>query len=355
MESNIFKNAYDAIHSAIMAKLESGTINTEDAPNAIKELCRNEIENISEQLFATIINSHRENLKLRKKIHDGFLKRLHGDWGRGFDLMETYIASSGELACGFMRSDAWEINELNGVLLRLHGRACQVTSEVLVLMRNGFADGAYARWRTLHEIAVTCLFLNKHGTEAARRYVAANAVESYKMALKFVSCHKKTGCEIPDNNTMTCLKNNCDKVKKEYGDEISEQYGWASPYIGIKRPNFSHIEENVDLEHFRKNYGLASNNVHGNIKGLTSRISLLDDTDVILAGPSNSGFVEPGHSAAISLLQVNVALLKYEPLTLAIYITLLMKICTKIGEYLLESHGKILEKHKKNGMIIGQF
>ncbi len=58
------------------------------------------------------------------------------------------------------------------VLTRLHARACQISSEILVLLSGGFADGAMARWRTLHEIAVTTFFVARHGEPVAERYIA---------------------------------------------------------------------------------------------------------------------------------------------------------------------------------------
>ena len=48
------------------------------------------------------------------------------------------------------------------LLIRLV-RACQVTDEIICLLENGFADGAMARWRTLHEIAVVAVVISQHG------------------------------------------------------------------------------------------------------------------------------------------------------------------------------------------------
>ena len=35
---------------------------------------------------------------------------------------------------------------------QLHGRACQQYLEVLCLLKSGFADGAFARWRSMYEL-----------------------------------------------------------------------------------------------------------------------------------------------------------------------------------------------------------
>jgi len=65
-------------------------------------------------------------------------------------------------------------------MLRLHIRACQVTNEIIILLENGYADGAMARWRTLHEIATVAAVIAKFGDELAERYVHYQIVESTK-------------------------------------------------------------------------------------------------------------------------------------------------------------------------------
>src|SRR5208282_6072349 len=71
------------------------------------------------------------------------------------------------------------------VLTRLHARSCQIASEVLSLLLAGHADGAMARWRSLHEISVVCSFISKHGNELAERYLLHQCVESYKAAAQY--------------------------------------------------------------------------------------------------------------------------------------------------------------------------
>ena len=51
------------------------------------------------------------------------------------------------------------------VQTRLHARACQIAREVLTLLYAGFAEGAMARWRALHELAV----LSQNSTLVLRR------------------------------------------------------------------------------------------------------------------------------------------------------------------------------------------
>lgn len=49
------------------------------------------------------------------------------------------------------------------LVVRHHARACHIANEILCLLKNGFADAAQARWRALHEVAATAMFIAKHG------------------------------------------------------------------------------------------------------------------------------------------------------------------------------------------------
>ncbi len=85
----------------------------------------------------------------------------------------------------FNDDDAKEGDFVFDVVIRLHARACQIASEVLKLLKSGFADGAHARWRSLHEVAVVALFIHKHGNDVAEKYLLHDVVESYRAATQY--------------------------------------------------------------------------------------------------------------------------------------------------------------------------
>src|SRR5207244_4451291 len=70
-------------------------------------------------------------------------------------------------------------------LVRLQGGAVRVAGEVYTLMLSGYASGAHARWRTLHEIAVVALFIAQEDKKTAERYVYHRFVKSHEDALKY--------------------------------------------------------------------------------------------------------------------------------------------------------------------------
>ena len=104
------------------------------------------------------------------------------------------------------------------------------------------------------------------------------------------------------------------KLVARFGESFKKNYGWAASALGKERPTIVDIEESVDLKHLRPYYGMASDNTHANAHGAYYRLgSSLETNEVLLAGPSNMGLANPGHSTAISLCQVTTALLTTKP------------------------------------------
>lgn len=94
----------------------------------------------------------------RHQIRSGFLARQREKWGKPLDLLfmlvEAARESGEEYAATFQKVAEAEQDFRFLALCKLHARACLVASEVHWLLEGGFASGAMARWRTLHEIAV---------------------------------------------------------------------------------------------------------------------------------------------------------------------------------------------------------
>ncbi len=200
------------------------------------------------------------------------------------------------------------------VQTRLHARACQVAREVLTLLSAGFAEGAIARWRTLHEVAVVSFFIG--GDEnLAERYWLHEAVESRRAAHEYRRNTARLGLEPMTELEIAELDEDVASLNKRFGSEYSGQYGWAASKLRSTRAKvtFGQIEEVAKLHHLRLYYRLASHTVHANPKGAFYRLGLLDQSAVLLAGPSDYGLADPGQNTAISLAQVTSALATLEP------------------------------------------
>ena len=100
----------------------------------------------------------RAALKKEREDRSGFEARNFQRWKRGFDALEFFCGVAHEVGSAFNTTFRSEVKAQQDhrfeALTHLHARAILVTEEVLCLLRGGFPDGALARWRSLHEIAV---------------------------------------------------------------------------------------------------------------------------------------------------------------------------------------------------------
>src|SRR5258708_2004388 len=166
-----------------------------------------------------------------------------------------------------------------------------------------------ARQRTLHELAVIAFFIQKHGQETAKRYWLHNTIESYKAALQYEQHCKRLGYEPHDAAELAQLSSQRDELITRFGKVFGEQYGWAAQALGLKsHATFASIEKDVQLDHMRPYYQMASYGVHANTKGLIFDIGSMDRM-MFLAGASNGGLADPGQLALISLNQCTATFL----------------------------------------------
>jgi hypothetical protein len=255
---------------------------------------------------------HREQAQIRR----GFELRLRKLWRRPLDLLEMLIVISRETGSDFnteFRPDAVRTSDfVFEALTHNHARACQVASEVLCLLRSGFADGAHARWRTLHELAVTSCFLCQRGQEVAERYLLHEHVEAYRGALQYRRYTQRVGVDSIDDAEFAQLRARRDQLVARFGRPYGKDNGWAAEVLASQPPTFADIERSTDLHHWRPHYKLASHNVHSGPTGIRSRLGLLQP-GTLLAGPSNAGLAEPGHATALSLALLTIHLLNLRP------------------------------------------
>ena len=219
-----------------------------------------------------------------------------------------------------------ETSRLAKAMLLLYTRACLVAGEVETLMRAGYADGAYARWRTLHEIAVTSSFLIERGEDAADRYLSHFVCEQLKAARSYEEHRQKLGYGPLRPKVLRDLEAEVDGLKQKYGEDFRHDYGWAAHALQKPRVNFSQIEEAVKLPFMRPFYRLASEQIHASSRGAIMRVGLIEQTAMdlkVLAGPSNYGFADAAMNSARALM-LSAACLGQVDATLDMNVTLMI-------------------------------
>ena len=268
---------------------------------------------------STLIKSSKKMLKEHRKLSSDFEKRNIKRWSKAFDLLETHIVictEAGEEFNSSYRSAAVEGNNLVfDIVVRHHARACHIAQEILCLLKSGFADAAQARWRAIHEVNVTAMFIAKHGQDCAERFYFHDIVDSYDGILEHKKYEGRLQEKAATQEEIDSCKEEYDEVISRYGKKFGDHYGWASNiFPSYGRVGFTAIEKNVGLDHMRPYYKWASQNVPSGSKGMSNRLGLCEaKEDILLVGQSNSGMTDPAHATAISLTQITSALLVLEP------------------------------------------
>lgn len=241
-----------------------------------------------------------------------FQSNLQDRWGEGLDHLRMLLELSRDVGQEyyerFRRSKSQKNRHLRNVLICLHIRACQVTSEIIALMENGYADGAMARWRTLHEITVVATVIAEGGNTLAERYLAHEAVEAKRAMDEYARCHAPLGYKPLSRRDLRQVAAAYDAVLLRFGRDFREQHGWAADHVGNKKPNFSDLEAAAGRAAMRSYYKMASYNVHASPKGISYRIGTIDDPSLLIAGATNAGLEEPGQNTAFSLTQITALL-----------------------------------------------
>lgn len=283
-------------------------------------------------------------LKERRMLHEGFVDRNYTRWKEALDTLEILIEVCSEAGeANVQRLGANELihDHRFGALMRLHAKGCLVAREIFCLLLNGFPDGAHGRWRALHEIAVTAMFLGKCDEETVEKYFQHVHVENYKGAIM----HKKYESRLQEkghnDEELATLKGWHDAVVEKYGVDFKNSYGWAESFLNKRRVNFLDIEEFVGLDHWRPYYKWASQNVHATAKTLSSSLGMIEAKEEgLLVGPSNSGLIDPADSMAISLLQITTVLLSVSPnLDDLVSIKIIQKLTDEVGDAFLRCGG----------------
>ena len=286
---------------------------------AIKAATTDGLKNASASLANTLRLQIPEMVAQERGMQEEFEQRLYTRWKKALDLytaINLLTRESGEAFVKQHQAQAVKDKDLVfGVLMRIHVRACQTASAVGVLLKGGYARDALARQRTLHELAAIAFFIKKHGQETAERYMLHNTIESYKGALQYELYCDRLGYPHHDPVQLDQLRSQRNALITRYGKVFKDEYGWAAQALGKSGGvSFADIEKDVQLDHLRPYYKMASHGVHANPKGLIFDIgNMVKDTPgynkTPLAGASNAGLADPGQSALISLNQCTTAFL----------------------------------------------
>jgi hypothetical protein len=276
-----------------------------------------------------------------------FEKRLYLKWMRPLDAMQHFFTITAELLAGFRERIDSDTSKLNlwGVLTRLLARGLRTAEEIHCLLRSGFADSALARWRTLHEIAVTSHFIVIHGEEAATRYLDHQWIESKKRMDELSAPFWARSVDAEFLEARDRVDAGCANMIAKYGKAFRNDYGWAAHHMGIEKPSFRDIEKSVSGDYYRPHYQWASANVHAGSKATYA--PLPDGAPMLLLGPSDSGLAAPGQATIHVLLEIVEDVVQLHPsLDAVVVYKMLQSLVSELDEAFQECEAKLKQTHK---------
>jgi len=234
-----------------MSLRESDGLTAEDQKmvNELVAKLRGVLSDTAQRFGARIVRHGTKILRGRRVRNQGFQERLYGRWAHPLDLFELclYIAQNcGEYFNREFRPKASAKNDYQfEALVRLQAGAARVAGEVYALLLAGYASGAHARWRTLHEIAVTALFIAQEDKETAERYVHHQFVKSYEDALEYQKHAGKLSAKPSSDRQMRRIEADYKAVLARYGQDFRRRHAWAIPALLRRKPSPERFEDQL--------------------------------------------------------------------------------------------------------------
>lgn len=96
-----------------------------------------------------------------------------------------------------------------------HG--CRVAAEIGTLLRSGFPEGAAARGRTLHELAVVSFVIKDASPDVGERFLLHDGVGRCKDAESYFANQAALGLEPLEISELEALRAVTNPVRKQIG------------------------------------------------------------------------------------------------------------------------------------------
>jgi hypothetical protein len=197
-------------------------------------------------------------------------------WKEGLEQLEQFIALNldwgTKLINEFNTNGDPERKHLFPALIKNHSRARLISEEILHLLKGGFPDAAFARWRSLYEIAVTASFIGLRGEACAEAYLDHEIVDELKCHQLAHELQAAKGIKPHSDACMKDLESAFQEMLNKHGDSFKNPFGWAAATLHHKNPQFRDLEESLGQNHMRVIYKRASHKIHAAANGISTSL-----------------------------------------------------------------------------------
>lgn len=198
------------------------------------------------------------------------------------------------------------------VLFLLHGRACTIASEVLHLLRGGFGDGASARYRTIHELAVVMDIIGSdEAHDLAERYLDFSIVERYTDMMGFQQNAEALGYAHFSPDEVAEIEQDYQSVLARRGQQFRRRNQWAAPLFPPGRDiQFHMLEQLVGVAHKRPHYRLANHFIHAGPRAALLNLHNQGRwTSIGVGARAGEDIAETAHGTLLHLVHCTAALI----------------------------------------------
>lgn len=275
------------------------------------------VNEISSDTLSYLKSTMYEEVMRFRTVDMEFNARLEQKWYKAFvasEAMYILVSDAAQMYLDYVKvidEKQKEPKQWTFLALRnIHGRAMQIFLEILTLMKNGFADGAYARWRSMYELFITASFILQNGEKTAKSfYESSEGEDRYDWA-----------------KASSILKNKQGHIK----------------FDDIRR------NCNVNTNKWKNEYNLANKIVHPSSQGTFRRLCNMGTVDVIPIGKSDYGLMTPGEHSAITLAQISSLFFTIFPNgDILVQLKIILEWIDVIREAYFKTHDEVFPDDKK--------
>lgn len=277
----------ESIQTAIEEEMKSAD-SDDDKVELLEKIENLDVSDITQKLLKDMSEDIKNDFETNmyeyvsdfRLVENEFLARHEYKWNRAFVSSEAFYIMIMEAIERFTEHvESLDYNDKQHniytyiALLHIHGRSLQQFLEITTLIKNGFADGAYARWRSMYELTIMAYFIDKHGENTAKAFIESSETEDrYEWARASNIFDYKKGRFISFNDIQKSLK------------------------------EFHELWENQ--------YTLANRVVHASPQGTFGRLANMTSENIVPIGRSDYGITTAAEHSAISLSQITTVFLK---------------------------------------------
>jgi hypothetical protein len=266
-----------AVIQGIVDDLESVIHDLSDKfSDSIEEVIPKVLDEISEVISNSISEDATEHVRYMREVQSSRAETIENVWGEAIeqlDIMRGMVLEWNNIAMNLHYGPYKEPNTAFA-LCKLVERGYELVGEIVTLIRAGYADGALARWRSLHEVCVIAMFLAKRSDNCAHMYMSHHLVDELRLLDTDNSFGVILANGVDRGLYVRDLKRRVEAMARKVGEDFLKDYGWASIELGVKKVTFRDLENYVGLDVLRRGYRQANGAVHGGALAALTRVSL---------------------------------------------------------------------------------